>query len=315
MHLPSEIEGTRLEFPALDGFTLGARRYEPIGPARGTVVIHGATAVPQRFYAPLAGFLAARSLRVLTYDYRGIGDSRPASLRKLVADYDDWAKLDARAVHRFAKKLGGPVAAIGHSFGGHLIGLFDELRELSGMALVACQLPYYRDWPSALGRARMALTWRVLLPTLTRAFGYLPGAAGLGTDLPAGVARQWARWSMSPEYLLVDHPEARARFARFDRPTLLYSFSDDPYAPLPSVERLVDALRSPLLTHLRLEPDQVGPMGHFGFFRRKQGAPLWPGLLDFLEHVLDGESATVTAPQPWTPPTLEEVMQDLSYGR
>ncbi len=307
----------RFGIAAADGFVLGARRYEPAGPSRGTVVIHGATAVPQRFYAPLAGWLAARSLRVVTYDYRGVGESRAGSLRRLDADLDDWATLDAPAAHRLAQTLDTRVAAIGHSFGGHLVGLVDELRELAGLALVGSQLPYYRDWPTALARARLALVWRALVPSLTATFGYLPGAAGLGCDLPAGVARQWARWSTSPEYLLVEHPEARARFARFDRPLVMYSLTDDEYAPPAAVERLVGALTGAPLQHLRLSPEQVGlgPIGHFGFFRRRFAEALWPGLYDFLQRALAGERPLVAAPASALRPTLDDVMADLAFGR
>lgn len=320
MHVPSRPAGVAVHaftLLAADGYPLGARRYEPAGASRGTIVIHGATAVPQRFYAPLAGWLAARALRVVTYDYRGIGDSRPRSMRALDADFDDWATLDARAAHAHARTLDARVAAIGHSFGGHLIGLLDELRELAGMALVGSQLPYYRHWPTALSRARMGLVWRALVPSLTSLFGYLPGAAGLGSDLPAGVARQWARWSTSPEYLLVDHPEARARFARFDRPLLVYSPTDDDYAPAAAVEQLVRALQAAELQHLRLQPEEVGlgPIGHFGFFRRRFAQALWPGLLDFLLRVLEGERPGVAPPEPAWSVTFEEVMADLSCGR
>ena len=302
---------------AADGFALGVRHYEPAGPARGTIVIHGATAVPQRFYAPLASWLAARSLRVVTYDYRGIGDSRAGSLRRLDADFDDWATLDARAVHAHARALDDRIAAVGHSFGGHLIGLVDELRELSGMALVGSQLPYYRHWPSPLARARMALLWRVAVPSLTALFGYLPGGAGLGTDLPAGVARQWARWCMAPGYLVAEHPEARERFARFDRPLLLYSLTDDDYAPPAAVDQLERALSGAPLQHLRLSPSEVGlgPIGHFGFFRRRFADALWPGLYDFLARALAGERVLVARPSSPLRPTIDDVMADLQFGR
>ena len=304
---------------AADGFKLGARLFPPEGPALGTVIIHGATAVPQRFYEPLASWLQSRSLRVVTYDFRGVGESRPPSLRGLDADFDDWAVLDARAAHREVRALAGGAwpAAIGHSFGGHLLGLVDELREISGMALVGSGLPYYGHWPTPIDRARLQVIWRALVPAFTGVFGYLPGAAGLGSDLPAGVARQWARWCTRPEYFMDDHPEARARFARFDRPLLVYSFTDDQYAPEPAVKHLMRSLTAAPIDHLRIDPSDLGArtVGHFGFFRRAAETTLWPGLLRFLESVITGQKPVVESPQPWSPPTADEVMRDLQFGR
>ena len=131
-----------------DGYELGATIFEPRH-ARGTVVIHGATAVPQRYYAAFAEWLRDRRLRVVTYDYRGIGESRPASLRGFRATMTDWARLDARAAHAWARDQGDDVLIVGHSFGGQILGLVDELHDARGAVYVACQLGGYRYWPIA----------------------------------------------------------------------------------------------------------------------------------------------------------------------
>src|SRR5687768_441819 len=64
---------------AADGFELGATVIAPPRP-RATLVIHGATATKQTYYARFAAYAAARGHRVVTYDYRGVGASRPRSL-------------------------------------------------------------------------------------------------------------------------------------------------------------------------------------------------------------------------------------------
>jgi predicted alpha/beta hydrolase len=292
---------------ATDLHPLDATLFEPAG-ARATVVIHGATAVPRTYYHPFAAHLAGRGLRVLTYDYRGIGGSRPHSLVGFDATMRDWAEKDARAAHRFAARLGDPVITIGHSFGGQLLGLLDEPQASSAVILVAAQLGYFGHWP--LGkRIRYAAMWHALIPALVRLHGYLPGRFGLGEDLPAGVALEWARWCRHPDYLVGHVDGAAERFARFDRPTLFFSFTDDPFAPPGAVDALLRRLGSAPVSHRRVAPWDLGlpDLGHFSFFRPR-AASLWPEVLSFVDATLAGE-----LPRPGRL-TLEDLQKDLFYG-
>jgi predicted alpha/beta hydrolase len=267
---------------------------DPPGAARGTVIVHGATATPARFYAPFAAFLAASGIRVVRYDYRGVGSSRPDTLRGFAANMTDWAR-DAASIHRFvaSRYPDDPLAVVGHSFGGQLIGLVDELRWARGAITVGAQFGYYGHWPM-LSRAKLAITWSALVPALTTTFGYLPGRAGLGEDLPKGVAAQWARWCQSPDYFIVDHPDAAERLARFDRPLCAYTFTDDDYAPEGAVDSFLGRLESARLDHRRVRPSEIGKatIGHFGFFRRGLRDTLWTEAKRFLDEVLEGREPT-----------------------
>jgi predicted alpha/beta hydrolase len=289
MNQVSSASQRRITLKARDGFTLGATLHEPVGAPLGAVVIHGATAVPSGYYRRFASFLAQHGLAVLTYDYRGIGLSRPKSLRGFDASMTDWAVLDAGAAHalldeRFA---GLPVASVGHSFGGQLIGLLDAARAVRGTLLVGSQLGYYGHW-SALQQLRLAFIWRALVPGLTATLGYLPGQAGLGEDLPRGVAEEWARWCSSPEYLVAHYPEANHRFAAFASPLRFYSFSDDTFAPRAAVEALLAKFSGAATDHRRLSPRDLGEpaVGHFGFFKPQFERSLWQESLAFFQRVL-----------------------------
>ena len=72
--------------PATDGFPLAATIY---GMGNDVVVVNAATAVPRQFYEAFAQFVAAHGYTVVTYDYRGIGESRPESLRGFAASFSD----------------------------------------------------------------------------------------------------------------------------------------------------------------------------------------------------------------------------------
>lgn len=308
----------RVRLVARDGFELGASVYEPLSPARGAVVLSGATAVPASYYGRFAEHLAASGLWVLTYDYRGIGDSKPGALRGFSANMTDWAMLDAAAALDLARREhGDDVVLVGHSFGGQVLGLLDDARAVRGAVLVGAQLGYFGHWPLAQ-RLRLALVWKAVVPAATSAFGYLPGRLGLGEDLPAGVAEEWAEWCSNPEYLMGLHPAARPRFARFDRPTLFYSFTDDDYAPEAAVDHLVRALAKAPLSHRRFHPRELGvdDVGHFGFFRPRFERSLWRETRFFVDDVLSGRTVFRLPPSkaPWGL-TEDDLSLDLAFGR
>ncbi len=55
------------------------------------IVISSAIGVKQTFYAKYATYLANKGYLVFTYDYRGIGDSKPKKLKDFKAHFTDWA--------------------------------------------------------------------------------------------------------------------------------------------------------------------------------------------------------------------------------
>ena len=112
--------------PAADRYPLGATLFLPrTGKRSHAVLINSATAVPRKVYRGFAGYLARRGCAVLTYDYRGTGDSRqkavtgfnqPRSLVGFKASMADWAgerhridrAMDARALRQHAPHLRRP---------------------------------------------------------------------------------------------------------------------------------------------------------------------------------------------------------------
>ena len=77
-----------------DGPRLGARLFRPTPGQRvkAAVLIGGAMGVRQDYYQPFAQWLASQGYAVLSFDYRGMGDSRAGSLRGFDADLFSWAR-------------------------------------------------------------------------------------------------------------------------------------------------------------------------------------------------------------------------------
>ncbi|MBR0751633.1 alpha/beta fold hydrolase [Bradyrhizobium jicamae] len=282
--------------PAMDGYPLGATLFLPRGAKRHAVLINSATAVPRKLYRGFAGYLARRGCAVLTYDYRGTGDSRqpsmtghnpPKSLVGFKATMSDWAALDVTAAVRWMRERyrDMPLSYVGHSFGGQALGLLANNTEVSRALLIASQAGYWKLMASPERYRVVAMLNGVGLP-LTKVMGYMPGWAGLGMDLPKGVFEQWVGWVMRPRYLL-DDPSltARENFAKFKGKLRAISITDDPWATRPAVELLCSGFTSitPDIISIRPADANVPKLGHFGFFRSEHRDTLWRGAAEWVQ--------------------------------
>lgn len=272
-------------FEADDGRPLAGTVLEPAR-VDGAVVIASATGVPRRIYAGVARHLAEAGLAVLTFDYRGIGDSRQGPLRREPARMQDWGRLDLEGALSWMRRQHprAPLLLLGHSAGGQLVGLAPSARHLSGAALVGSQLGWAGHWPWPW-RGLMWSAWHALIPGLTALAGFLPmRALGQGEDLPAGVAREWARWGRRRHYLFDDlGAEARAAYAALRFPVRALHIADDLYAPRSGVEALVSFYGGDCEV-CTVSPADVGAprIGHFGWVRQRHEQGIWAPIRDWL---------------------------------
>lgn len=274
-------------FPARDGFALAGDRFESARPPRAVAVVAGAMGVRRRFYQPFATFLGENGLATLTFDYRGVGGSRPPGrLSRFRAALHEWGEEDLAGAIDCAStwRPGIPLVLVGHSVGGQLVGLAANAEAVAAMLFVAAQSGYWRLWPFR-SRWRMVLIWHLAIPALSRAFGYLPlSRLGGGADVPAGVALEWARWARHPRYVM-SWAEGRphARYGSIACPLRALAIADDRfYAPRSPVEALV-AMYPRTRSEVRLvTPGESGPIGHFGFFKEIHRETLWREAVDWI---------------------------------
>ncbi|MDF3241952.1 alpha/beta fold hydrolase [Pseudomonas veronii] len=283
-------QNTSFRAPAADGYPLGGFTWRHIrsDPTRPVVIINAATSVRCRHYSRFADYLFANGFDVITYDYRGIGESRRGSLRGFKASWSDWGCLDFEAILQRAQREfpGQPIDVVGHSFGGCAAGLGASGAVIRRLVTVGAQFAYWRDY-AASGRWRMVGKWHVVMPLVTALFGYFPGKRlGWLEDTPAGVVRDWS--TPTPSY--ETRPSGRALgelpFARVTAQVLAISITDDPFGTVPAIERLLSYFASSERTHLRIAPDDIGEtqVGHFAFFRSEYEDRLWPIALAWLKH-------------------------------
>lgn len=293
--LLSSAEASEVELHTRDNFSLAARLWAVPGTAlaENVAVINAGAGIASGYYDRFAAFLAEKGIPTLVYDYRGIGRSRPNSLRGFQASVEEWGSKDCAAAlewlrHHFpqARRI-----VVGHSIGGFVTGFVTNGTLIDRMLLVSAHTGYWRDY-AANFRPLMFMLWHVLMPGITKVVGYFPGRRlHLLEDLPKGVALEWAE-RLRPEFwwhlqladgsLDTRFVEAlRARFSAIRANTLSVRFTDDPFATDEGTERILGLFGNASVVRLVLNAaDGDGrKIGHFGFFNSRFRATLWPRVL------------------------------------
>ena len=280
-----------VQLHAQDGFELSGSLHDGDDEKSARVaVIHCGAGIAASRYQHFAAFLSAAGIPTLTYDYRGIGKSRPRALRGFAATLEDWSEYDCTAAIAWlrARFANAEIVGIAHSVGAWVMGGASNAAEQARLVLIGGHTGYYGDY-RALYRLPMALLWHAVMPAITRLVGYFPGRwLGLGEDIPGKIALQWAA-RRSPRLGHVATDRARMlleRCASLERPALLVSVSDDAFATPAGIQRLMTYYpRLHPLQHLQFTPAEAAlrRIGHFGFFSRRAGDVLWPRLLARLD--------------------------------
>jgi predicted alpha/beta hydrolase len=279
--------GFAVRLEAADGYPLHATCHAPTAEPAGRLIVAGATGVAQRFYGRFAAFAAAQGIETWTIDYRGIGQSRPATLRGFRMDYLDWARLDLAAlVDHVAARGSGPLWMVGHSFGGHAFGLLPGHERVQRLATFGTGAGWH-GWMPPLERLRVQFLWHVAGPALVRARGYLAWSLlGMGEDLPRDLYLQWRRWCRWPRYFFEDPalPGLEDRFAQVRTPIVAINALDDRWAPPASRDAFMSAYRGAVVERVDLDPRRLGlrTIGHIQYFR-PQAVDLWRATLRWLQ--------------------------------
>jgi predicted alpha/beta hydrolase len=271
-----------VDFACADGVVLSGHYWPHKGSDYvGVVVVNPATGVLASYYHRYASFLTERGFDVLTYDYRGIGLSRPPSLRGCGFRWRDWGVKDFDSAVTFAKERSGdmPVFVVGHSFGGVVPGLAESGRHVHRMLTVGAQYAYWRDYARDQ-RLKLFLKWHVFMPVVTALCGYFPGKRlGWLEDLPAGVANEWSKQRSCFEliYPLDERKDVLRRFSGVTAPILAVTVSDDELGTPRAVQRTLAYYRSSKREQVVLSPSDLGERqtGHFGLFHARHAAGFW----------------------------------------
>lgn len=283
-----------LEIDCEDDYKLGANLFLPISSPRAVLQLNSATATPQSYYSNFAKYLVdQRQFAVLTFDYRGIGASKPASgLKGFKVEYTDWATLDMAAVSSFLNKRFPtiPLLQFGHSVGGQMMGLVPNIGLSKGLVTVGSAAGSTKN--TVLGqKIQSTFFFEIVRPVSNLLFGYgRLKAIGLMEDLPKNLLNTWRNWCSVSDYFFDPKYYGEIKeidgYKDFKIPIEIIVATDDRIATKSNVENFWKHAKSTKGINVSyLNPSDYGgnEIGHFGFFRRKFETTLWPLALDKLE--------------------------------
>ena len=217
---------SQLELRTRDGTALACTLHEPDGKAKGDLVLaHAMFARQSAFVRPggLAERFRGRGWRVLTFDFRGHGQSGVGAAKGGTWAYDDLVREDLPAVVEAlrARRKRGPIVVLGHSLGGHVALAAQGAGRLRADAFVTvgCNL-----WLPELATSRAlrlveGATLALLLHVAARR-GYFPARAlRLGSDDEAlAYVRDLCRFGKEGWRSADGHDDYFANLARIDVP-------------------------------------------------------------------------------------------------
>ena len=275
---------------AADGYPLAATLFRcGVAAERAPItVISPAAAVPARYYARFASYLAERGGLVVSFDYRGIGASAPKSLRGFAARMRDWCILDVPGVIAWAGHAhpDRPLHWLGHSMGGFAPGLAHNNAAIARQLNIATLSGYWRRMQSP-ERYRVRVLMGIIAPPLVRALGYFPGVFMGGENMPGPAFLEWAGWCMTPDFIFGDPTLAEVRhFATLRAPVRFAQIEDDAWGTPAAVGHMASHFKANSersIWSVRLADAKASKIGHLGFFRPTFRTTLWPVAAAWLE--------------------------------
>ena len=288
---PTEPQSRPLTFTAADGYRLSGTVFCP-AKARMAVLISSGTAYPQGFYERIARYLAARGAVVLTYDYRGIAQSAPSSLKNSPIDYPQWGQLDQPAALEALKAEAPdlPLFHIGHSIGGSFAGFMANHADIRAHAFVSVGSGYWLHHLRHYNPVELFF-WFGFGPLHLFRHGFIKqGRLWSGTHLPPRVFKTWRRWCMNPTFFGAELKAGKLEpqfYAKITAPIFAWVFSDDPIAtPKAAAVVMAQYTAAPRQTLYRQPSDYSRDrIGHEGAFRKGMES-LWQEILERFEHTL-----------------------------
>ena len=276
-----------LRLKTASDFPLSIKIFEPEISNGKLLLINSATGVKQQVYFSFAKYFSEKGFTVLTYDYRGINESKPKNLKNFKASMRIWGTEDFKTLTDFIQKSYGDYQkfCLGHSVGALILGMNEDSKIFEKFIFVGTQDAYIGNLPWKVA-ITATLGFGIALPVTTKFFGYFPAHHfGLGESLPKGVAYDWRT-------LILNKKSTSRLFEKIEndysktltQKTLIIHAEDDPWVTKKGMESLMNNGYPNLkktYREVKVSESPKGEIGHINFFR-SFNKNLWEIVLDEL---------------------------------
>ncbi len=157
------------------------------------LLINSATGVKQQVYFSFAQYFSEQGFTVITYDYRGIGLSKPENMKGFHGSMRIWGSKDYKTLTTYIKNKFPKHRkfCLGHSVGALILGMNEDSEMFEEFVFVGTQNAF-------VGNLRLKtkieayLGFGIVQPLTTSLLGYFPANwFGLGESLPKNCAYDW----------------------------------------------------------------------------------------------------------------------------
>ncbi|MGN5764037.1 alpha/beta fold hydrolase [Acinetobacter calcoaceticus] len=265
-----------------DGYQLAAQFYATESTDKPyPILICPATGITKNFYHAFAQWLNQQGYPVLSFDFRGIGESLHGALKDSTASINDWGIYDIPAAIEalLNRTQAEKVIIVGHSAGGQLLGIASNYHKVAKVLAIAGSTGHVKGLKGKT-KVLAPLMFNVIFPVSSFVKGY--GATqfiGMGENLPKNVAKQWAEFCSKPGYVM--NAIGKSIFEDYHQqiqcPITSFWATDDEIATHSNVKDLLRLYPNAETKLIELNPQQLGykQIGHMLMFK-KSHQKIWP---------------------------------------
>ena len=270
-----------------DHLPISVKVFEPEVSNGKLLLINSATGVKQQIYFSFAKYLRQKGYTVITYDYRGIGESKPKEMSGFKASMRIWGTIDYKTVTDFIRKEypGEIKFCLGHSVGALILGMNEDSQIFRKFIFVATQDAYLGNLNFKVAVAGL-LGFGIALPIMTHFLGYFPANRfGLGESLPKGVAFDWQTLILNKKSTSKLYEINETDFSKtLQQHAFIIHAEDDSWVTQKGMRNLMKTTYPNLKTtyrEVKISESEKGEIGHINFFR-SFNEPLWKIVFDQL---------------------------------
>ncbi|MBB4806217.1 putative alpha/beta hydrolase [Chryseobacterium defluvii] len=270
-----------------DNISITAHLFLPEKNDHKILLINSATGVKQQVYFSFAQYFARQGFTVITYDYRGIGLSKPAHMKGFDASMRIWGSRDYKTLTKYIRTR-FPVYkkyCLGHSVGALILGMNEDSEIFEEFIFVGTQNAFVGNLKLKT-KIEAYLGFGIVQPVTTGLLGYFPAHwFGLGESLPKNCAYDWRTLILNKKSTnrLLDKIDDHSK--KLTQKVFVIRAEDDVWLTEKGVKSLLNDTYPNLRPTYRLvkvSESEKKEIGHVNFFR-SYNEKLWNVILNVIK--------------------------------